>query len=369
MSADGQSWADVGRRDRLHEQDLADHLLALAAQGAARARLREPLVRRAAPDRAARARRLASSAPRRRRRAATSGTTRTSNGVSFRDYGMYTTIPGDCKGAGNTSTTTRLDDSRFGDHVERVLRRLQPELLRPCATGCRSGSASSAPTSSSTRRTPSATRCRSSRSCGCPTTTRTARRPGARSRRPTWPTTTSRSAGWSTSSRTAAFWKNTAIFVTEDDAQNGPDHIDAHRTLSYVISPYTQTRPRSTRRTTTRPRMVATIEDLLGLPPMSIADQRADPDVEGLQPQARPARLRRADAERAPFGAPGAQLNPPTAPMARRVGAAGTSRSRTRRPRSGSTRRSGSRSTDATPRCRTRATTTSSARCPPTRGG
>ena len=39
------------------------------------------------------------------------------NGVSFRNYGMYTTIPGDCKGAGNTSTTTRLDDSRFGDHV------------------------------------------------------------------------------------------------------------------------------------------------------------------------------------------------------------------------------------------------------------
>jgi hypothetical protein len=33
----------------------------------------------------------------------------------------------------------------------------------------------------------------------------------------------------------------TSIFVTEDDAQNGPDHVDAHRTISQVISPYTQT--------------------------------------------------------------------------------------------------------------------------------
>src|SRR3954470_4365804 len=35
--------------------------------------------------------------------------------------------------------------------------------------------------------------------------------------------------------------KDTAIFVTEDDAQNGPDHVDAHRTIGLVISPYTQT--------------------------------------------------------------------------------------------------------------------------------
>lgn len=36
------------------------------------------------------------------------------------------------------------------------------------------------------------------------------------------------------------FWKNTAIFVLEDDAQNGPDHVDSHRSLAYVISPYTR---------------------------------------------------------------------------------------------------------------------------------
>ncbi len=37
------------------------------------------------------------------------------------------------------------------------------------------------------------------------------------------------------------FWKDTAILVTEDDAQNGPDHVDAHRTIALAISPYTQT--------------------------------------------------------------------------------------------------------------------------------
>src|SRR6185295_8964586 len=38
------------------------------------------------------------------------------------------------------------------------------------------------------------------------------------------------------------FWPQTAIFVVEDDAQNGPDHVDAHRTIAYVISPYTKRR-------------------------------------------------------------------------------------------------------------------------------
>jgi hypothetical protein len=45
-----------------------------------------------------------------------------------------------------------------------------------------------------------------------------------------------------TAGRIASYgrWKNTAILVTEDDAQNGPDHVDAHRTLALVVSPYTQ---------------------------------------------------------------------------------------------------------------------------------
>src|ERR1043166_576316 len=36
------------------------------------------------------------------------------------------------------------------------------------------------------------------------------------------------------------FWPRTAMFVVEDDAQNGPDHVDAHRTIAFVISPYTR---------------------------------------------------------------------------------------------------------------------------------
>src|SRR5208282_4606420 len=36
------------------------------------------------------------------------------------------------------------------------------------------------------------------------------------------------------------FWPQTAIFVLEDDAQNGPDHVDAHRSPAFVISPYTK---------------------------------------------------------------------------------------------------------------------------------
>ena len=33
------------------------------------------------------------------------------------------------------------------------------------------------------------------------------------------------------------FWASTAIFVLEDDAQNGPDHVDSHRSPAFVISP------------------------------------------------------------------------------------------------------------------------------------
>src|SRR4030095_14498122 len=35
------------------------------------------------------------------------------------------------------------------------------------------------------------------------------------------------------------FWGSTAIFALEDDAQDGPDHVDGHRSTAYVISPYT----------------------------------------------------------------------------------------------------------------------------------
>jgi YVTN family beta-propeller protein len=67
------------------------------------------------------------------------------------------------------------------------------------------------------------------------------------------------------------FWKNTVIFVVEDDSQEGWDHVSAYRTVSLVISPYS--RFRSTNHTLyTQPSMVRTIEQILGLPPMNIQD-------------------------------------------------------------------------------------------------
>ena len=74
----------------------------------------------------------------------------------------------------------------------------------------------------------------------------------------------------------SSFWKNTAIFVVEDDAQDGPDHVDAHRMESLVISPHTQTgKVDSTFYSTVS--VLRTIELLTGLPPMSQFDASAVP--------------------------------------------------------------------------------------------
>src|SRR5207248_10202536 len=67
------------------------------------------------------------------------------------------------------------------------------------------------------------------------------------------------------------FWKETAIFVVEDDAQNGSDHVDAHRTIAFVISPFTKRGyVDSTMYSTSS--MLRTIELILGLEPMSQFD-------------------------------------------------------------------------------------------------
>ncbi|HEX5074711.1 MAG TPA: bifunctional YncE family protein/alkaline phosphatase family protein [Gemmatimonadaceae bacterium] len=67
------------------------------------------------------------------------------------------------------------------------------------------------------------------------------------------------------------FWPTMAIFVVEDDAQNGVDHIDGHRTVALAISPYTR---RGIVDSTfySQPSMVKTIELILGLPAMSLFD-------------------------------------------------------------------------------------------------
>ncbi len=72
------------------------------------------------------------------------------------------------------------------------------------------------------------------------------------------------------------FWKETAIFVIEDDAQNGPDHVDAHRTVGLVISPWMKHgMVDSTMYTTSS--LVRTMELILGLPPMTQFDDAATP--------------------------------------------------------------------------------------------
>ena len=74
----------------------------------------------------------------------------------------------------------------------------------------------------------------------------------------------------------SAIWKETAIFVLEDDAQNGPDHVDAHRSPAFVISPYT--RKGSVNHTMySTSGVLRTMELLLGLPPMSQYDAGARP--------------------------------------------------------------------------------------------
>ncbi len=69
----------------------------------------------------------------------------------------------------------------------------------------------------------------------------------------------------------SSFWKSMAILVVEDDAQNGVDHIDGHRTVAMVASPFAR---RGTIDSTfySQPSMVKTIELMLGLPALSLFD-------------------------------------------------------------------------------------------------
>jgi YVTN family beta-propeller protein len=74
------------------------------------------------------------------------------------------------------------------------------------------------------------------------------------------------------------FWATTAIFVVEDDAQDGRDHVDAHRTIAQVVSPYSQTgRVDSAFYSTVS--MLRTMELILGLGPLTQFDAAAIPMV------------------------------------------------------------------------------------------
>lgn len=75
------------------------------------------------------------------------------------------------------------------------------------------------------------------------------------------------------------FWKETCILVTEDDPQAGLDHVDGHRTVGMVISPYTK-RGEVVSTYYSQINMVRTIENILGLPPMNQLDMTAEAMVD-----------------------------------------------------------------------------------------
>jgi YVTN family beta-propeller protein len=75
------------------------------------------------------------------------------------------------------------------------------------------------------------------------------------------------------------FWKETCIFVTEDDPQAGLDHVDGHRTVGMVISPYTK-RNEVVSTYYSQINMVRTMENILGIPPMNQFDLAAEPMTE-----------------------------------------------------------------------------------------
>ena len=71
------------------------------------------------------------------------------------------------------------------------------------------------------------------------------------------------------------YWKDTAVFVVEDDAQDGPDHVDSHRSVMFVISAYN--RPGVIHRFVNTTDVLATIEQIIGMRPMSQFDYYSRP--------------------------------------------------------------------------------------------
>jgi hypothetical protein len=79
----------------------------------------------------------------------------------------------------------------------------------------------------------------------------------------------------------SSIWSSSAIFVEEDDAQNGVDHVDGHRSPGYVISPYviqsSGDGPYVDSTFYTQVNMTRTIEQILGIKPMNQSDLVASP--------------------------------------------------------------------------------------------
>jgi YVTN family beta-propeller protein len=77
----------------------------------------------------------------------------------------------------------------------------------------------------------------------------------------------------------SSIWKESVVFILEDDAQAGPDHIDAHRSPAYIVGPYVK-RNTVMHRMYSTSGMLRTMELILGLPPMSQYDAAALPMFE-----------------------------------------------------------------------------------------
>jgi len=81
------------------------------------------------------------------------------------------------------------------------------------------------------------------------------------------------------------YWGSTAVFLTEDDPQSGVDHVDEHRTIGLVVSPYVRAGAVTTRYD--QAGMLRTVEEILGLPPLTEFDATAPP-MDALFNQATP---------------------------------------------------------------------------------
>ncbi len=75
----------------------------------------------------------------------------------------------------------------------------------------------------------------------------------------------------------SSIWNSSAIFIEEDDAQNGVDHVDGHRSPGYVVSPYAVQYGPTDHTYYTQVNMTRTIEQILGLPPLNQFDLVASP--------------------------------------------------------------------------------------------
>ncbi len=96
-------------------------------------------------------------------------------------------------------------------------------------------------------------------------------------------------------SRTS-IWKDSAVFVTEDDAQDGVDHVDAHRSVLLVASPWVKPGAVSHQHTSMGS-ITRTIDELLGLGPLNLEDALAD-EIGGIfdtQPHLDPYKVRPSD--------------------------------------------------------------------------